>query len=152
MAYCTYQDILIDVFPRDLIELTDDNNESTALTPFSAAMISLINSFIAKADAIINDYSRGNYTTPFSTVPETIKNISVALATYFIFSRPRDLEEDNPKRQRYDDAMKMLTKINEGKIILDVDPTPETDNVIGISINKTASDRFFPKTTLSQMP
>jgi phage gp36-like protein len=152
MAYCTYEDILVDVFQRDLIELTDDNNESTELEPFSASMIELIDKFVAKADAIIDDYCRGNYTTPFSPVPETIKNISVAIATYLIFSRPRDLEEDNPKRLKYEDAIRMLTKINEGKIILDVDPEPETEDTVGISINKTSSDRIFSKTILTQMP
>ena len=152
MAYCEYTDILVDVFPKDLIELTDDKNESTPQTPFSSSMISLINSFIAKADAVIDDYCRGSYTLPFSPVPETIKNISVAIATYYIFSRPRDLEGDNPKRQKYEDAIKLLTRISEGKVILDVDPEPETEKTIGVSVNKTASDRIFNWKTLNQMP
>ena len=46
----------------------------------------------------------------------------------------------------------MLTRINEGKIILDVDPEPETEDTVGISINKSSSDRIFSKTTLNQIP
>lgn len=152
MAYCTYQDIYVDVFPRDLIELTDDLNESTEQVPFSQNMINLINSFIAKADAIIDDYCRGHYKVPFDPVPETIKNLSVVIATYFIFSRARDLEEYNPKRQRYEDAIKFLQRVSEGKIVLDTQPALEVSDTIGIGINKTKEDRVFSKEVLDLMP
>lgn len=151
MAYCLYTDIIIDVFPRDLIELIDDLKESTPQQPFSQNMINLINSFIAKADAIIDDYCRGKYDLPFNPVPETIKNLSVAISTYLIFSRPRDLDEYHPKRQKYEDAIRFLTLINQGHIILNVDPKPKVEDTIGVGINKNIEDRLFNKNVLSQM-
>jgi phage gp36-like protein len=70
---------------------------------------------IADADAEIDAYCGSQFNgLPFSSVPDIIRAKAVDIAIYHLYSRRQGAPEWRAKR--YDDAVKFLAKVSEGKI------------------------------------
>jgi phage gp36-like protein len=101
---------------------------------------------IATADGDIVGYLQERYALPLSSTPEIIKNISVDLAIYWLYSR-RDI--DNPVRTaRNKDALAKLRGIAEGKISLGL-ASPESETGGSIQSTTEDTDRIFDGDTMA---
>jgi len=138
MAYCTQNDILHQLDEDSLIQLTDD--EGTG-----AVDQDVLNRAIADADATIDAYCQGRYSIPLSSVPGMIRQISVDIAIYNLYSRRGDVIPDI-RRDRYNNAIRFLEKVAEGKIQLGASsPAPEST---GNSVEIEQNERIFTRDKL----
>jgi len=138
MSYCVQADIEKLLPAADLIQLADDDEDGTA----DAAVIA---EAIATADGDIDGYLQERYTLPLSSTPEIVKNISVDLSIYNLYSR-RDI--DNPVRTaRNTAALKKLTDIAKGVISLGL-TTPESETGGSIQSTTEDTDRIFDSDTM----
>jgi phage gp36-like protein len=133
LAYCTQTDIAPkNLTETQLIQLTDDDNtgsvDSTKVTEA-----------IEKADAVIDGYCAQRYTVPFTDVPPIIEAISVDIAIYNLYSRRVGTMPDI-RKNKYENAIKMLKDIEAGRISLGV-PAPSENPSRKGSFQK--NDRIF---------
>lgn len=136
MAYSVKADIL-ELLPESvLIQLTDDEN-------LKEVRDSRVNEGIEQADAVIDSYISGKYTTPVSPVPNLIKAFSVNIAIYNLYSRRVETMPE-ARRDRYNDAIKQLDAISKGTMTLGT--APGVTAVGEIQINTTYDDdRIFTR-------
>ncbi|MEE8574207.1 MAG: DUF1320 domain-containing protein [Thermodesulfobacteriota bacterium] len=108
MGYCTQKDLTSGKFTlEELIALTDDDQG------LGEVVASVVDAAIAEADDTINGYIQDRYDVPFTTTPETIKFLSVAIAAFFIISRRG---EENPGIfDAYTKALSKLKSISKGE-------------------------------------
>lgn len=117
MAYSTLDDLKEQLDETTLIELTDDAGSGTVDTTVTTRAI-------ADADEEIDGYVGGRTTVPLYPVPGIIRKLSVDIALYNLFSRRHDSIPEI-RKERYDNAVKFLVKVAEGKISLGQnDPDP----------------------------
>jgi phage gp36-like protein len=132
MPYSLKADLLTEISEDELIGLTDDE---------SAGIINdvRVTAAIAKADALIDSYCGQVATVPFVTVPAIIKQHSITIAIYFLYTRRAvapELIKDN-----YKDAIKHLGDISTGKASL---PIPGEDTLEDdIQASRTEDDKVF---------
>lgn len=94
----------------------DSDGDTTKIT-------NRITAAITYADATVNDETRsGVYTVPWSTVPEGIKNASVEIAGWWLYTaRPRSGQEEDKGFDKMRDAvMKYLKRIRRGEVRFDL--------------------------------
>jgi len=134
MAYCAQDDILDQLDESVLIQLTD---------PEGAAIDEdVVTRAIEDADATIDSYCQGRYTIPLSPVPDKIRQISVDIAIYNLFSRRGDTAPEI-RKDRHKEAIRFLEAVRDGKIRLGAaTPAPaNTPDTVNISGNKRIFDR-----------
>lgn len=132
MAYCAKADIQKEISDAQLINLTDDAGTGSMDD-------AKITAAIAKADALIDSYCGQVETVPFTTVPPIIKQHSITIAIYFLFTRRNQVPENRQKN--YDDAISHLKDIAVGKASL-----PVTGEVTGddqIATSRDEEDRLY---------
>ena len=149
MSYCDLDDLKKSLPTQVIKELTDDKGEYVS-GDFTSEMTAIITETIASADAIIDDYCRGRYTLPFTTVPQTIKHAAVTISIYLLSSRIKQLSLEDIRRANYEDTLQYLVRVSNGMVTLDIDPTPESTTIVPTKSNKTTADRMFPTTTLNK--
>lgn len=119
MAYITKQDLLDELGEYLLIQLTDNNGTGE----IDEAKITTA---IQHAQGVADAYLRGRYSLP---VPATamVKTINVDIAVFHLYKRS-EIDEGGYKvrKNANDDAIKLLTAINQGKAGLDVPALEET--------------------------
>jgi|GEM_PF-2991887 len=130
MAYSLKTDIQKEISDAEIIDLTDDEGIGIINEARIAAAIS-------KADGIIDSYCGQATTVPFTVVPPVIKEHSVTLAIYFLFARRSAAPEI--RRKNYEDAMKHLIDIAQGKATLG--DTTQADYEINVKSGRTEDDR-----------
>lgn len=162
MPYSAASDIVPNrVSPTECLRLcTDDTSVTEAqLTaaiadPSSASgsvldVLDTINAAIAKADPKIESYCSKRYTVPFSPVPDSIKDASADLATYFLYQRRPSLYEGSAKmwKDAHDSQLKWLKDISTGNAVIDgaIAPTQNADEVVSTF---TANERRFTRDKL----
>lgn len=131
MAYSTKVDILKEISEEELIGLTDDEGAGVVND-------ARVTAAIARADAIIDSYCGQVETVPFTTVPAVIKQHSITLAIYFLFTRRSvapEIRIDN-----YKDAIAHLKDISTGKASLPI--AGETTGGDEIGTSRTEDDRL----------
>ncbi len=139
MPYCEKSDILQEIDEAELIGLTDDAGAGSVDD-------GKISAAIAKADALIDSYCGQVETVPFTNVPGVIKQHSVTIALYFLFSRRNAVPEN--RKEDYDRALSHLKDIAAGRASL---PIPGEDtggdeiSIAGPDGEVTAEDRIFKK-------
>jgi phage gp36-like protein len=106
MSYCAKADLQKEISDDELIGLTDDESAGTIND-------ARITAAIARADAIIDSYCGQIETVPFITVPGVIKQHSITIAIYFLFTRRSAVPEI--RRKNYEDAIAHLKDIAAGK-------------------------------------
>ena len=142
MAYATAEDLLLSA--QDLIALTDDAGNGT----LDAAVVT---ANIQRADRLIDTYLRGRYITPFDPVPAEVREISAALAKYYLEQRRHSTATEGT-RNEYKDALQVLKDLQSGRATLSEEgQTEDLDRGPGRMIsNKTAESRVFSKADLNR--
>jgi phage gp36-like protein len=138
MAYSAQTDITEALDEAELIELTDDEGMGTVDE-------SVVTRAIADADATIDAYCQAKYTVPLTSTPDKIRQISVDIAVYNLYSRRLSVPEH--RTARYKEALRFLEKITEGKISLGAaEPAAEAT---GHEANVDYSTRIFTRSKMT---
>jgi len=143
MAYCTLEDLKEKISEEELIELTDDGDTGVIVS-------SRIDAAIADGDALIDGHCAGRYAVPFDTVPPLVRKWSVEIAIYNLLQRKSGADED---RQRdYDNAVKLLGKVQIGKMSLGVQPVPDPPEADGYTggMQVSTRDKIFGADTMEK--
>lgn len=131
MAYITQQDLLDELGEDLLVQLSD--NAGTGEVDEAK-----ITKAIQHAQGVCEAYLRGRYSLP---VPATamVKTINIDIAIFHLFKGRASYDEGvyKVRRNANDDAIKLLTAINQGKAGLDVPAAEET------IANPATSDRVL---------
>jgi phage gp36-like protein len=99
-----------------LIQLTDDAKSGEVDTD-------KVSKAIEDAEGEVNGYLAKRYVVPVAPpVPDLVQKLSTDIAVWNIYSR-RQRAPDNV-RQRYEDAIKMLIRIADGDMVLDLPAPP----------------------------
>jgi len=135
MSYSAKADILNQLDEPTLIELTDDAGAGEVDDD-------IVTRAIADADATIDAYCQGRYEVPLDATPDKIRQISVDIAIYNLYSRRDDTAPDT-RKDRYKDAIRFLEKVAGGEIELGAaTPAPSTTgNEADIAYNDRIFDR-----------
>lgn len=143
MAYCTVEDIKTMLPEEQLIELTDDSQ------PPVEVQTSIVQDAISYSDAIIDGFLGSKYTVPLSPVSELIKNYSVDISCFRLYSRRPDVDMPEGIKTNYENALKFLEKIQKGIFQLE-GVSGEASSGLGEYVtNKTASSKVFNADTWS---
>lgn len=138
MAYSSLSDLLLMIPAEELAELTTDTGE----VPDSQVVAEAI----AQADAEIDAYAGRRYPVPLSPAPVQVKNLSVDLALYRLYSR-RCLAPA-VRQQRYEAAISFLKEVAGGQAVLEgVSPTSNGDAAEVADLGSAA--RVFSRGTMS---
>lgn len=142
MSYITKQDLLEELGEQTLIQLTD-NDESGAID--DAKITKAIN----HAQGVCDAYLRTRYSLPVPATP-MVATINIDIAIFHLY-KGRTLSDEGVYKVRKnanDDAIKLLTAINQGKAALDVPATAETietpatsDRILTNQSNAVFTDR-----------
>lgn len=132
MAYSLKADLQKEISDEELIGLTDDES------------IGIINdarltAATARADAIIDSYCGQVATVPFVSVPGIIKQHSITIAIYYLFSRRGAAPEI--RRKNYEDAIAHLKDIAAGRATIGA--TTAADYEDNIEASRAEDDRTF---------
>ena len=141
MPYCTQDDILKALPEQTLITITDDEGAGTIHAGRVAEAI-------AAASAEIDGWCEGRYTVPFADpAPALVKKFAVDIAIYNLYARRQEAISE-ARAERYQNAQKLLERINRGDIVLgaDVPAAAESSGAVFVS-----GDRLFTRDTLKGM-
>ncbi len=114
MPYVTQQQLVDRFGDEELIQLTDRANTGAIDTV-------VLNQAIADAGAEIDGYIGGRYQLPLTTVPPILALYAGDIVRYRLYD---DAARDEV-RKRYEDAIRFLRLVGEGKLRLGADePAP----------------------------
>lgn len=109
MAYATAQDMIDRFSEQQLREVTDPEIEEIKVAALDRAL--------EDATDEIDGYLEGRYRLPLQSPPRSLRILACNIAMYRLLTlRQIDVMED--QRQRYDDAVKYLRAVADGKINL----------------------------------
>lgn len=125
--------------PEDLlIQLTDDGGSGIIDTAVTDAALET-------ADVEIDGYLGARYDLPLAApVPAIIAKQAVDIAIYNLYARRQGPPEHWQKR--YDNTIRFLARIAEGKISLGHDSTVEVATTAGSMV--TTPERIFSRTSM----
>ncbi|HUY26149.1 MAG TPA: DUF1320 domain-containing protein [Candidatus Binataceae bacterium] len=130
MSYAVPQDVINEFPNRDLVQLT--NEDPTAQTVNTAFIQTALND----ASSMIDSYLEARFALPLptATIPGLLKAMCIDIAMYRMQAL-RPLHDLDDARKRYEDALKALEKINQGKLTLGLatdnsEPAPDADEVV----------------------
>lgn len=124
MAYIELQDLLDELGEDTLIQLTD--NEGTGEINQNR-----IDKAIQYAQGVFDAYARARYSIPVPATP-MVKSLNLDMAILHLYKSRSTVTKDSVYEVRKianDDAIKLLTAINQGKAALDVPAVEETKEV-----------------------
>lgn len=116
----------------------------------------IIDEAIADADGEIDGYLAKRYTVPLRSVPKIINKCSKDIAVYNLFARIGIQEggEENIVRERYQQSIRYLTMISEGKASLNLDSGGSGSGSGGSApgtFAMTSSPRLFSRESMRGM-
>lgn len=123
-AYATQADMISRFGPDQLVELTD-----RADPPAGAIDTTALDLALNDAESEINSYIVGRYTLPLANPPQVLNRMACDMARYYLAAD----RTDEVIVQRYQDAVKFLQAVSQGKASLGVDdaqaatPTPPSN-------------------------
>jgi phage gp36-like protein len=141
MPYCALDDLKKIVADQDLIQLTDDH------IPPRAIVTANVDRAIADAGELIDGYLRNRYSLPLSPLPGIIGTLAGDIAVYRLYARRATIAPPEGVAERYKNALKLLERIQEGKITLgaSIITSPEgSANTVSVS----SADRVFTRDSL----
>jgi len=109
MSYCTIDDIRKQVREAELIGLTDEEDTG-------AVVESVVTAAIESAGVEIDGYLGGRYALPLVTVPAILTKLAADIAVYNLYALGDGPPES--RKERYDNAVRFLRSVAEGKISL----------------------------------
>jgi phage gp36-like protein len=137
VSYATAQDMINRYPNRDLVQLT---NEDPTATTISDAPITQA---LADASAEIDGYIEARFALPLSDPPAVLNRLATDIAMYRLQSL-RPLHDLADARQRYEDAVAMLTKVAAGELTLGLSAdNQEPPLAAGAVETVQAPNRFF---------
>jgi len=141
MAYATQQNCS-DRFGEDTVIVATDRENTGAIDT------DILGKALTDADATINSYIAGLPGFPFDPAPDILELLACDIAIY-LAARPAGVATETD-RQRYEDAIKYLEKVEAQKIRL-----PYDDGEAFVAPNSTAtivqSERVFTRTKLGNL-
>ena len=114
MSYAIQQDMVDRFAQTELVQLTNPDNP--AATTINATVLGKA---LTDADAMIDGYLQGRYTLPLAVVPQALTRYACDLARYFLY----DDHASEQVQKRYDDVIKFLEQVAQGKITLGLSST-----------------------------
>ena len=116
----------------------------------------IIDEAIADADGEIDGYLAKRYPVPLRSVPKIINKCSKDIAVYNLFARIGIQEggEENIVRERYQQSIRYLTMISEGKASLNLDSGGSGSGSGGSApgtFAMTSSPRLFSRESMRGM-
>lgn len=139
MAYSTSSDLEKQISSAELIQLTDDAGSG-------AVNSGVIAEAIDDADAEIDGYLASRGEVPLTTVPGIVRKLSVDISIYNLYARRHDSIPEI-REKRYDNAIRLLLMIAQGKISLGADdPAGNPPEMAGIDYE--ACDQVHTSTKL----
>jgi phage gp36-like protein len=136
MSYATLEDLKKALTEATLIDLTDDNDLGVIDT-------AVVENALEAADVEIDAYVGERYSLPLTEVHAIIGKMSADLAIFNLYSR-RQGPPDH-WQARYNNAIKMLGMIRDGKLGLGVaDPDTGDSNTAEV----VSVDRIFTRDSL----
>ncbi|GAB6170779.1 DUF1320 domain-containing protein [Paradesulfitobacterium aromaticivorans] len=136
--YCSLEDLLGQVNREKLIELSNDDEpvlDNAGNPTFNTDNINLA---ISNASSEVDGYASVRYQVPFATVPPVIKKLAADIAVYNLFSRHWTGDEEENIIRRYKNAIALLQRIAEGKVLLGVGE----NNIFYSAPSKAFGSRF----------
>lgn len=137
MPYATQADI-IDQYGEPELVVASDHDGDGLPDP------EVVERALAAASDEIDTYLASRYPLPLATVPAILKPLCVDIALY---KMSVGLGVTDEKRRRYEDAVRLLTKIAEGKITFGLEQPPAGQG--GASF--AAAERQFTRAKLRGM-
>lgn len=107
MTYATQQDMIDRFAQTELVQLTDRANTGNIDA-------TVLGQALADANAAIDGYLQGRYTLPLAVVPQVLTQYACDIARYRLY----DDAASEQVQKRYDDAIKFLELVAQGKITL----------------------------------
>jgi phage gp36-like protein len=147
MPYCALEDLIKTLPEERIIELSDDSDTPSSVNEDN------VDKAIASADSDIDGYIGGRYSLPLDVIPNKIKDISVDLAIYYLWTRRPERKAPEEIRIKYSDGIKRLKDIQDGKFLLGITQMGSSGTDITgseVRTNKTSLDRKFTKDLLSR--
>jgi phage gp36-like protein len=144
MGYCTEEDILKLLPEAQLLRLTDDENTGSVNDE-------RVTEAIDSAANEIDTYLGSRYELPLSSTPPILLKMNVDIAIYNLYSRVKE-QTPETRKDRYDNAIKFLKNVAEGKISLGTQPPPDPpdeDNYEGKS-QVSVRTKVFDSTTMDK--
>lgn len=128
VSYITQQDLEAELGQKKLIELTNDTRNATEVNPTP------VERAITYACGLIDSYARARYSLP---LPKTamVRSLAIDLASFKLYRNRVTSDEGvyKPKRDAFEDAIRLLKSINKGEAALDVPAAEETESSPGSS-------------------
>lgn len=137
-TYANQADLVTRFSERELIQLTDRDNVLNAIDA------DVLAGALLDADSEINTYLQPRYTLPLANVPRVLVNIACDIARYRLY----DDRSTEQVTRRYEDAVKLLTKIGKGEVGLGLDVVSQPVAVSG-GPQATTPNRIFSGDTLA---
>jgi len=109
MSYATPQDIINRYPNRDLVQLT---NEDPTVTTINSTVLQQA---LDDASAEIDGYLAERFALPLTDVPAVLDRMACDIAVYRLQAL-RPIHDLADARQRYDDAIAVLTRVAKGEI------------------------------------
>lgn len=116
MPYATQADMSARFGDREVIALTD----RAQLGVVDATVLA---GAIEQAGVEIDGYLGGRYVLPLASVPRLLVGICCDIARYRLCGA--DVQETEPARNRYKDAVRLLENLRDGKLTLGLDPASQ---------------------------
>lgn len=114
MNYATQQDMVDRFAEVELVQLTDSTNSG-------AIDAAVLGRALDDADAEIDGYLAGRYALPLTTVPKILVGYACDIARYRLY----DDRATEHVAKRYDDAVRYLRMVAEGKVGLGLSSASE---------------------------
>ncbi len=135
MTYATKENMVDQFGEQELIMLTKADE---------AIDDDVLNRVLLDADALINGYLASKYSLPLSTVPEMLTLIASDIAYY----RLQAEGASETSQKRYNDAIKMLRDIADGKIKVPSVAGLEPADTSNEAVMEAIPDRLFSSESL----
>lgn len=137
-SYAALADVQKMVDDVELVQLTDDTGAGTVDATLVADQLTL-------ASAEIDGYLGARYDLPLATPPTILTNFCVDVAVFNMYARRQGPPDHWQKR--YDNAIKFLVNVSQGKITLGAgDPDGNANNE---TPQVTGPTRIFSRDKLS---
>lgn len=141
MSYAAPTDMTNRYPNRDLVQLT--NEDPTVTTVNTAALQQALDD----ASAEIDGYLGSRFTLPLTDPPEVLSRVVTDIAMYRLQAL-RPLHDISDARQRYEDAIAMLTRVAAGELTLGIAPDGNETAISPVAEIVEGAQRVFTRDTL----
>ncbi len=118
MNYCTLEDIRGHISEARLVEITDDTHPNAT----GSVQATVVEKAIKESSDIIDAYIGKRFKLPLPGIPSVLRTICVDLSIYNLYERVTEMDISEGMKLRYNNAIKMLERIAEGKMSIGIAP------------------------------